>query len=65
MGDSQTMVKKWRIESQVHLQNAAAVFIPFVVVFGMHRMVAAEVGAVEGQLRRAVRHLQVEAQRGR
>jgi MFS family permease len=34
MGDSQTLVKNG-IESQVHLQNAAAVFIPFVVVFGI------------------------------
>jgi NNP family nitrate/nitrite transporter-like MFS transporter len=34
MGDSQTMVKNG-VESQVYLQNAAAVFIPFVVVFGI------------------------------
>ena len=34
MGDSQTLVKNG-VESQVHLQNAAAVFIPFVVVFGI------------------------------
>jgi MFS transporter, NNP family, nitrate/nitrite transporter len=34
MGDSQTMLKNG-VESQVYLQNAAAVFIPFVVVFGI------------------------------
>jgi NNP family nitrate/nitrite transporter-like MFS transporter len=33
LGDSQTMVKSG-VQSQVYLQNAAAVFIPFVVVFG-------------------------------
>ena len=34
LGESQTMVKNG-VESQVYLQNAAAVFIPFVVVFGI------------------------------
>jgi NNP family nitrate/nitrite transporter-like MFS transporter len=34
MGESQTMVKNG-VESPVYLQNAAAVFIPFVVVFGI------------------------------
>ncbi|RMH93777.1 NarK/NasA family nitrate transporter [Lysobacter pythonis] len=34
MGDSQTLVKNG-VESQVYMQNAAAVFIPFVLVFGV------------------------------
>jgi MFS transporter, NNP family, nitrate/nitrite transporter len=34
MGDSQTLVKDG-VESQVYLQNAAAIFIPFVIVFGL------------------------------
>lgn len=34
MGDSQTMTKAG-VQSQVYLQNAAAVMIPFVVVFGI------------------------------
>lgn len=34
MGESQTLTKDG-VQSQVYLQNAAAVFIPFVVVFGI------------------------------
>ena len=34
MGDSQTMLKDG-VESQVYLQNAPAVFVPFVLVFGI------------------------------
>jgi MFS transporter, NNP family, nitrate/nitrite transporter len=56
-GDPQTMTKGWRRKSQVYLQNAPLVMIPFTAVFGITAWILLKSVPIKANFSRAVRHL--------